>query len=319
MKRLCRAKFWWPSHNKDLSELYRSCVKCKEDSNAKVHRPEVIPEDLTLLAPGEQVSMDFASYGNRKYLIIKDRTSGFLSVEVTKDQTTSEAMRATHQWCYTFGLPHSVRSDDGPAFRKGFKDYLTGLGIEHVNSSAYNATSNGLAERGVRQIKDVLKKVKKPSKEKLRELVFDINNHVQDNCGSASERFFKRGPRTILPNSINRQIEHQDLIKARHQKQERIAKQKGRKSKDSFRVGDRVVLQNPLSKRWTDLGEVTLQRTADDGTHQSFEITLDSGPVRLRNKRFMKHESMKLSDRQVSFAPSQRNTARQRPHTQSSA
>ena len=186
-------------------------------------------------------------------------------------------------------------------------------------SSAYNAKSNGLAERGVRQIKDVLKKVKKPSKEKLRELVFDINNHVQDSCGSASERFFKRGPRTILPNSINRQIEHQDLIKARHQKQERIAKQKGRKSKDNFRVGDRVVLQNPLTKRWTELGEVTLQRTADDGTHQSFEITLDSGPVRLRNKRFMKHESMKLSDRQVSFAPSQRNTARQRPHTQSSA
>ena len=108
MKRLCRNKFWWPKHNQDLSELYRSCVECKEDSNSKVHKTEVIPEDLTLLAPGEQVSMDFALYGNQKYLIIKDRTSGFLSVEQTKDQTTSEAMRATHQWCYTFAqfLPY---------------------------------------------------------------------------------------------------------------------------------------------------------------------------------------------------------------------
>ena len=123
----------------------------------------------------------------------------------------------------------------------------------------------------------------------------------------------------ILPNSIDRQIEHQDLIKARHQKQERIARQKGRSSRDSFRVGDRVVLQNPLSKRWTDLGEVTLQRTADDGSHQSFEITLDSGSVALRNKRFMKHEAIR-NIRQVSFAPTQRNdSGRPRPHTQSSA
>ena len=315
MKRLCRGKFWWPKHSQDLAELYRGCTKCKEDSNAKVHRPEVIPEDLTLLAPGEQVSMDFASYGSRKYLIIKDRTSGYLSVEMTKDQTTKEAIRATHLWVYTFGLPHKIRTDDGPAFRKGFQDYLTGLGIAHVNSSAYNPESNGLAERGVKQIKDVLKKIKKPTKEKLLEVVFDVNNHVQNDSGSASERFFKRGPRTKLPNSINRQLDHQDLIRARHQKQERIARKKGRTSRDSFRIGDRVVLQNPLSKRWTDPGEVTLQRTADDGTNQSFEITLDSGQVCLRNKRFMKFETVK-STRQVSFALTETSGRKRRPHTQ---
>ena len=142
--------------------------------------------------------------------------------------------------------------------------------------------------------------------------MFDINNHVQNSCGSASERFFKRGPRTILPNSINREIEHRNLIKARHQKQERIEKEKGRTSKDSFRVGDRVVLQNPITKRWTDYGEVKLQRTADDGSHQSFEITLDSGSSALRNKRFMKHEAQRPI-RQVSFAPSPERSESARP------
>ena len=253
-----------------------------------------------MLAPGEQLSMDYASYGSSKYLVIKDRASGFLAVENTKDQTTSEALKGTHKWCFTYGLPHSIRSDDGPAFRQGFTDYLTGLGIEHKNSSAYNPSSNGLAERGVRQLKDVLKKVKKPSGEKLRELIFDINNHQQPQQGSASERFFRRGPRTVLPNSIKREVEHRSLIKARHQKQEKISKNKGRTSKDIFKEGDKVVLQNPKTKRWTEYGTVNLRRTADDGSHQSFEIQLDTGGSALRNKRFMKHAAQTLR-KQVSF------------------
>ena len=226
--------------------------------------------------PGEEITMDFASYGSRKFLVIKDRASGVLAVEQTKDQTTSEAMKGTHKWCFTYGLPHVVRSDGGPAFRQGFTDYLKGLGIQHNHSSAYNPSSNGLAERGVRQLKDVLKKVTKPSAEQLREIIYNINNHVQPNCGSASERFFRRGPRTNLPNSINREVEHRSLIKARHQKQEKIAKEKGRTSKDSFEKGDKVVLQDPKTKRWTVHGTVSLKRTADDGSHQSFKITLET-------------------------------------------
>ena len=142
--------------------------------------------------------MDFASYGSRKFLVIKDRASGFLAVEQTKDQTTSEALKGTHKWCFTYGLPHSVRSYDGLAFRQGFTDYLKGLGI-HNHSSAYNPSSNGLAERGVRQLKDVLKKVAKPSTEQLREIILNINNHVQPNCGTASERFFRRGSAQTSP------------------------------------------------------------------------------------------------------------------------
>ena len=77
---------------------------------------------------------------------------------------------------FTFGIPHSIRTDGGPAFREKFQKYLGILGIDHSPSSAYNPTSNGLAERGVRQIKDVLKKIKKkPSNSELREWVFMIN------------------------------------------------------------------------------------------------------------------------------------------------
>ena len=150
--------------------------------------------------------------------MIKDRASGFLAVEHTKDQTSSEALKGTQKWCFTYGLPHSVRSDVGPAFRQGFTDYLKGLGIQHNHISAYNPSLNGLAECGVRQLKDVLKKVAKPWAEQLFEIIFNKNNYVQPNSGTASERFFRRGPCSNLPNSINREVDYRNLIKATRNK-----------------------------------------------------------------------------------------------------
>ena len=104
------------------------------------------------------------------------------------------------------------------------------MGIKHIQTSAYNAQSNGLVERGVRQVKDVLKKIgktKKLSNEDLKEIVFDLNAHRQKDQGSPHERFFRRGVRNKLPNSIEREIDHRVLIERRHEKQVKLAKMKG--------------------------------------------------------------------------------------------
>ena len=123
--------------------------------------------------------------------------------------TTAEAQNVVHEWSFNFGVPHVIKTDGGPAFREGFKSYLLGLGISHVTTSAYNPTSNGLAERGVRQIEDVIKmSKKKPSVSELREYVFSINNHEQVQGGSAAQRFFRRGVKSKLPNSIIRELDH---------------------------------------------------------------------------------------------------------------
>ena len=115
--------------------------------------------------------MDFASIGTKKYLILKDKSTGFLHAKITKDQTTSEAQKVVHEWAYTFGVPHVIKTDGGPAFRDAFKSYLMGLGIDHVVTSAYNPQSNGLAERWVHQIKDMIKKSRtKPTPAMLREI-----------------------------------------------------------------------------------------------------------------------------------------------------
>ena len=52
-----------------------------ENSPSKVDKTgKVIPEDLTLLAPEEQISVDFMEFSGRDYIIIKAKNSEFLEV-----------------------------------------------------------------------------------------------------------------------------------------------------------------------------------------------------------------------------------------------
>ena len=75
-------------------------------------------------------------------------------------------------------------TDGGPSFRGSFKSYLKAFDINHHYSSAYRPSSNGLAECGVRSIKEVLDKVKVLTEKKLKEIIFEINCHSQGEEGS---------------------------------------------------------------------------------------------------------------------------------------
>ena len=123
--------------------------------------------------------------------------------------------------------------------------------------------------------------------------MFKVNEHCQGNHGSVAERFLKRKPRSllpVLPCSVERIINHNELVKARQEEQTKLANKKGRQSAESFVINDDVVMQNERNKRWTDMGRISGERKADDNSIQLFEITLEKGRKCIRNRRFIKHD-----------------------------
>jgi len=124
----------------------------------------------------------------------------------------------------------------------------------------------------------------------LSELCFKVNSHVQaGGRGSAHERFHKRCPKSLLPGTMQNHVEHQEMIKKRHENQVNLSLKKDRTAVDEFLVKDRVVIQNNISGEWDEEGVIISSRRADDNSIQSFEVQTDSGTVKLRNKRFLKH------------------------------
>ena len=110
----------------------------------------------------------------------------------------------------------------------------------------------------------------------LREILFDINNH-------------DRKLRSNLPNSIEREVQHKDMVKIRHEKQKNIAKKKGKMSKDVFEEEDEVRVQCPKTRRWHKKGVIIKKRGSNDGSQTSFEIKMDDGGVTVRHKQHICH------------------------------
>ena len=93
------------------------------------------------------------------------------------------------EWVYDAGILHECRSDGGGSFRSRLTTMLKEVGIKHVHTSHYNSKSNGGCERGIRSLKDCLKrdKIKKIPQQVLNELTYNITTHPQDeSVGSAA-------------------------------------------------------------------------------------------------------------------------------------
>ena len=137
----------------------------------------------------------------------------------------------------------------------------------------------------------------------LSEIAFKVNCITQPSGqGSAAERFLKRKPKSLLPASMDEFIDHQKMIKKRQDIQLGISQKKGRVSVDQFEEGDKVTIQNPQNGKWLENGTIQKKRVAADSTNQSFEIKMDDGSVKLRNRRFIKH-AIKKPARSVEINP----------------
>merc|ERR1712030_92419 len=157
-------------------------------------------------------------------------------------------------------------------------------------------SSNGMGERGVGQIKQVLEKISRKnilSQEFINFICYKINSNVNKETGSAIERFFGRHVQTYIPTLIKKQFDQAAAIKKRSDEQLQIAQKLGRRSADVFKKKDLVVCQNPRSGKWTVRGRIIETREAEDGSSRSFVVKTESGSTTLRNARFIRHQTKK--------------------------
>ena len=83
----------------------------------------------------------------------------------------------------------------------------------------------------------------------LDAMVFGINSTTsQEATGSANDRFMGRSIRTLLPNSYNPELKPGELIEKRITNHERRITKKNSNNKILYQIGDRVRLQNIVTK-----------------------------------------------------------------------
>ena len=159
MEQRARSIVYWPGMSHDIHETRKRCADCNRNAPSQAATPPLPTTPIS--TPFEAIFADFFDYGDRHYLVIRDRLSGWVEVLSSTAGTdlggSSGLVRHLRTFFATFGVPEELSSDGGPQFiATHTQNFLRAWGIKHRVSSVSFPQSNGRAEVAVKTAKRLL-------------------------------------------------------------------------------------------------------------------------------------------------------------------
>lgn len=236
----CKARareiLYWPGMSTQIELMVAQCGICAEHAKGNNKEP-MIPVDIPE-RPWANIAVDLFELHHKHYLITVDYFSKWPEVAKLDNLSTTNVICHLKSQISRFGIPDVVISDNGPQFSsQEFRDFMKEYGIAHSTSSPYFAQSNGLAERGVQTVKNLLRKAKDPYKALL-----DYRTTPLDIGRSPAQLFLGRRLKTMLPVAA-KLLKPGDFPKNIHTKLQK--RQKQQKYYFDKRAGQNLPTLNP--------------------------------------------------------------------------
>ena len=295
------SSIYWPGMLADISRTRAACSSCNKSAPSQ---PSAPPTPLSHPAyPFELICSDYCSLHGRKFLIVVDRYSGWLSVyDAGKTEGAKGLITALKTHFTTFGISMELASDGGPEYTAhATKSFLKDWGVHHRLSSAYFPHSNQRAELGVKSAKRMLRENVSTSgtldTDKFkRALLTHRNTPDRDTGVSPAQVVFGRPIRDFIPIKPGLYQPRQEWILTRERRELALARRhvmqekrlaEHTKALPRLKVSDVVMVQNqsgPHSLKWDRSGMVVEVLPYDQ-----YKIKMDgSGHLSLRNRKFLK-------------------------------
>ena len=222
----------------------------------------------------QHLGLDLFSFGGKDYLICIDHWSGYPFYQLLCSLTSVSILKFLTSWFNLFGWSSSIHSNGGPQFHGDFSHFCFKHGIRHELSAPYNPKSNGLAEAGVKSVKNILRK--RVSSGSDPDLMLYKWRNVPCSDGYSPTHMFGRTQRTCLP-TLPSQVIPIDFDQAASSidKAHSSAKLNHDRSKISFPLlspGQPVFLQDTKSSAWDKQGFNVFMRP----DHLSYIFNVDN-------------------------------------------
>ena len=150
-----RCSVWWPGIMSQMKDYIEHCLVCVRNQPPR-YEPMIstpLPE-----YPWQKVASDLFHLKGSDYLIIVDYFSRFpeiIKLHSTNSATVIEALKTIFA---RHGIPQTLVTDNGPQYTADeFAKFARTYNFFHLTSSPYFPQSNGLAERAVQTVKNILR------------------------------------------------------------------------------------------------------------------------------------------------------------------
>ena len=243
MKELARSYFWWPGLDGQIEETARTCPSCQAvrcmPQPAPLH-PWEWPG-----GPWRRLHIDFAGpFEERMFLVAVDAHSKWPEVSMMRSTTAEKTIEKLGEMFSRFGFPEQLVSDNGPQFiSQEFERFLEANGVQHIRSSPYHPSTNGLAERFVQSMKHALKASQGQGSlhQRLNSFLLSYRNIPHSTTKVApAVLLMKKQLRTSL--DLLRPPDTKETVLQKQQAQ--VERRKSRSKERIFHAGDQVLARN---------------------------------------------------------------------------
>ena len=239
---MVRQQVWHPSLGKVAGDITSSCDECQKVKISSMVVPPTFKVQTT--APFEMVVVDVVnlprSAGYSACLVAADHHGKWLSVMPLSSKTSASVALAFETGVLPKMLrcPEKVLSDNGPEFvGSPFNDLLSSYGITHIYTTPNHPPSNGLAERTIRTLTELLR-VDSGSREKWTSwltravMIYNTTYHVA----------LEKSPAEFLLQQSHAMVSSPILST-----EERAKWREGNPSFGTFKVGQKVLKRNVIT------------------------------------------------------------------------
>ena len=281
-KRRARDVLYWPGMNSQISDMISRCTTCLEHQRQNTKEP-MIPSRLPR-KPWEMVATDLFNWDKSEYLIVVDYHSRYFEIAKLPDTKSTTVITYTKSIFARHGIPSEVISDNGPQYSsKDFSLFAKQWEFKHTTVSPLYPQANGLVEKEVQTVKNLLTKAKQDRRDPYLGLL-EYRNTPIDDIGSPAQLLMSRRLRSIIP-TTNAQLQPKVLnphkvmekLRLKQEKQKHYFDQHA-KHLPTLEKGDRIRVQ--MGSHWKP-GVVTEHAE----TPRSYRIRTDEGREYRRNRR----------------------------------
>ena len=208
-----RQHFLWPGMYADIRRYCTSCDLCQRRHRpAPKQRAPMVTEVAS--QPFHRIAIDITEMpvsvnGNRYAVVIMDYFSKFVRVYPVRRQDAETVTTVLLDWVYDMGVPSKIHSDQGGQFESDlFQQMCRRLGIQKTRTTPYHPESDGMVERFMRTLKDMVAKYVDPHglywDKDIKAYTMAYNSSVHSVTGY-SPYFMLHGfnPRTPLLAAVN--------------------------------------------------------------------------------------------------------------------
>ncbi|MBW0553605.1 hypothetical protein O181_093320 [Austropuccinia psidii MF-1] len=159
---------WWLKWEQELSEYINTCERCQKENRKNGKNYVLLQHIEEPKHPLESINMEWVTGivpGGKEYfntcLIIVDRFSKSMRcLPCHKEDTAMDtALLLWNNIISTYGVPKIIISDRDPNFKSEFwTNFYYMPGIELAFSTAYHPQTDGLVERMIQTMEDILRR-----------------------------------------------------------------------------------------------------------------------------------------------------------------